>query len=320
MRKLLLFSLALPSLALATPVTVERIVAVVNSEIILLSDARDRGVGAGITVEEKGTPAERRTAEQALKPVVERMVEDVLVQQQAAELKLTVEEAEVDRAVEEVRKQNNLDPESFQQALAGQGYTIAAYRKDLRRQILRLKVINTAVRSHINVSDEEVKAFYEQSARQSGGHREAHVRHVLVKVPAGADDREVERLRRVAARVVEEARGGKDFGELAKTYSDDEGTKADGGDLGWIKQGEGLPQAVDDVVFSMDQAKEVRGPIRTDRGFEVLQLLEKKEGDLRPFNEVKEQLRQQLYASQLEKQTQSWLNELRKKAHIEIRL
>lgn len=319
MRQLALFAL-LPAVASAAPVTVERIVAVVNSEIILLSDARERGAAAGLTVDEKGNSTERRQAEQVLKPVVERMVEDVLVTQQASELKLTVEESEVDRAVEEVRKQNNLDLATFQQALAGQGYSMAAYRKDLRRQILRLKVINTAVRSHINVSDDEVKAFYEQNARQAGGHREAHVRHVLVKVPTGADEKETERLRRVAVRVVEEARAGKDFAELAKTYSDDEGTKADGGDLGWVKQGEGLPQLLEDVVFSMDQAKEVRGPLRTDRGFEVLQLLEKKEGDLRPFNEVKDQLRQQLYASQLEKQTQTWLNELRKKAHIEIRL
>jgi parvulin-like peptidyl-prolyl isomerase len=321
LRSLLVGSILAGALsAHAAPVSIERIVAVVNSEIVLLSEAKDRAALLGQPVDSRGNQAERRQAEAALKPLVEKMVEDILVTQQATELKLSVDEAEVDRAADEVMKQNHLDKETFAQALEQQHFTLANYRRDLRRQLLRLKVINTAVRSRINVSDEEVKSFYEQNARQSGSHRQAHVRHVLVAVPAGSDDKEVESKRQVAAKVVELARGGTSFAELAKSYSDDAATKADGGDWGWMKQGESSSQVLEDVIFTMDQVNEVRGPIKTDRGFEVIQLLEKKEGDYRPFNEVKEQLRQQLYTSQLEKQTQSWLNELKKKAHIEYRL
>jgi peptidyl-prolyl cis-trans isomerase SurA len=322
MRTLLLpvlLAAALP--ARAAPVTAERIVAVVNAEIILLSEAKEHAAQMGQPIDERGTSAvERRQAEQQLRQVVERMIDDTLMVQQAAELKLSVEEAEIDRAIEEVKKQNHLDDTQFLQALVSQGYSLSSYRKDLRKQIIRLKVVNTAVRARINISDEEVKAFYEQGARQAGGHRQAHVRHVLVAVPPSASEKEIEQKRRVATRVLEDARGGRDFAELAKTYSDDPATKADGGDLGWVKQGEGLPTSMDEVIFTMDEVKEVRGPIKTDRGFEVLQLLEKKEGDLRPFAEVKDQIRQQLYSTQLEKQTQLWLAELRKKAHVDIRL
>src|SRR5207249_11671075 len=134
-------------------------------------------------------------------------------------------------------------------------------------------------------------------------------RHVLVALGAGSDDKTVEAKRRVAARVLEEARAGGDFTELAKKFSDDAGTKGEGGDLGWVKEGEGLSEALSEVIFSMDQKNEVRGPIRTDRGFELLQLLERREGDLRPFSEVKDQLRAQLTNQQIEKQTQSWLQE-----------
>jgi peptidyl-prolyl cis-trans isomerase SurA len=296
--------------------TIERIVAVVNAEVVLLSELHEKSAQATGQLMEDTSPDGKR--KQRL--VLERMVDDVLVLQQATELKLTVEEAEVDRAIEEVKKSNNLDGEAFKQALSDQGYSMVAFRKDMRRQILRLKVINTAVRSRVNITDEEIKAFYEQSARQAGGHREAHVRHVLIAVPAGAAEREVDARRKLAARVLEEARGGADFAALARKHSDDAGTREDGGDLGWLKEGEGLSDAMNEVVFSMDQEHEVRGPVRTDRGFEVVQLLERKDGDVRPLADVKDTIRGQLYQQQLEKQTQSWVSELRKKAHIEVRL
>jgi peptidyl-prolyl cis-trans isomerase SurA len=324
MRRLTAASIALafglPLAARAAPVTVERIVAVVNSNIILLSEAKERASQMGQPIDDKATDlAGKRAAELALKQIVERMVEDDLVLQQASELKLSVEDSEIDRAVDEVRKQNNLDESTFAQALASQGYTLASYRKDLRRQLLRLKVVNTAVRSRINVTDEDVRAFYDQTSRQAGGHRQAHVRHVLIAVPTGAETATVEQKRALASRVLTEARDGADFAELARKYSDDAASKADGGDLGTVKQGEGLPAALEEVIFSMD-VKDVRGPVRTDRGFEVLQLLEKKDGDVKPFAEVKDQIKQQLYAQQLEKQTQAWLAELKKKAHVEERL
>jgi peptidyl-prolyl cis-trans isomerase SurA len=319
MKRIAFALLAACAPALASPTTIERIVAVVNTNIILLSEAKERAAQMGQPIDDKATePAAKRQAEQALKQIVERMVEDDLVLQQATELKLAVEDAEVDRAIEEVRKQNNLDESTFKQALASQGYSLASYRKDLRRQLLRLKVVNTAVRSRISVTDEDIRAFYDQTSRQAGGHREAHVRHVLVAVAAGADAAEVDRKKAIAARVVELAHSGSDFAELARTYSDDPASKADG-DLGTVKQGEGLPAVLEAAIFAMDP-KDVRGPIRTDKGFEVIQLLEKKDGDVRPFSEVKDQIKQQLYAQQLEKQTQSWLSELKKKAHVDIRL
>lgn len=323
MRHLLPLALlvAVAARAAAEPVTIDRIVAVVNHEVILLSEVKERAVLAGQPVEERGGAIERLQQEKQLKAVLERMIEESLTLQQAAELKLAVEEAEIDRAVEEVKKQNHLDQAQFLEALQGQGYSLSAYRKDLRKQLLKLKVVNTAVRARINVGDEEVKASYEQSARQVGARRQVHARHVLVALPKNADAATVEQKRRLATRVLEEARGGKDFEELVKLYSDDGATKGSGGDLGWLTQGDGLlPEALAEVVFTMDAANEVRGPLQTERGFEVVQLLEKKDGDLRPFAEVKEQIRQQLYSSQLERQQQLWLGELRKKAHLDVRL
>lgn len=300
--------------------TIERVVAVVNSEIILLSEVRDRAAQMGQPVDESGPPEQRRAVQKMLRQVLDKMVDDALVIQQASELKLTVEDAEIDRAVDEVKKANNLDSAAFAQALSEQGFTVGSFRRDMRKQILRLKTINTAVRSRLSLTEEDLKAFYEQTVRQMGGHREAHVRHILVAVPAGADAKTVEAKKRIAVKLLEDARGGADFAALAKQGSDDANTRDDGGDMGWLKEDSGLQESLAEVIFSMDHKGEVRGPIKTDRGFEVLQLVEKREGDMKPFEEVREQIRMRLSQQQIEKQTQTWVQELRKKAHIEIRM
>src|SRR5207302_9732977 len=119
-------------------------------EIILLSELKDRAAQLGQTIDDSGPPEQQRKAQQQLRQLLDRLVDDTLVLQQAGELKLSVEDAEIDRATEEVRKNNNLSAEQFNEALAAQGFTVPAYRKDMRRQLLRLKVLNNAVRSRIS--------------------------------------------------------------------------------------------------------------------------------------------------------------------------
>ena len=300
-------------------VVVERIIAVINNEIILLSDLRDRATLLGQPIDDAVLLNPHALGDRQIRQLLDRMVDDALILQQAHELKLTIEKAEVDRAIDEVRKQNGLSEDQFRDVLGQQGYSWESYRHELRNQLLRFKVINTAVRAHVNISDEDVRSFYNQSVRQAGGNRSAHLRHVLIAVPPGADAKVQAERRAHATRVLEEARASKNLGEFAKEHSDDELTRDKEGDLGWISEKDGLPEKFAEVVFAMDVG-EVRGPVRTDRGFEVVQLLERKDSDARPFEEVKDQIRQQLNSQQLEKQTQSWLMELRKKAHVDLRI
>src|SRR5262249_1966304 len=114
-----------------------------------------------------------------------------LEQQQATELKLTVSSDEVDRAMDAVRDQNKLDDATFKEALKAQGFTLESYRKSLKQQLLQLKVENTTVRARVSISDEEVKAWYNQNARTLAGGAEARLRWVLVGVPEGASQEDV---------------------------------------------------------------------------------------------------------------------------------
>jgi parvulin-like peptidyl-prolyl isomerase len=310
--------LAAPAFAAPQKKVVERVVAVINNEIVLETELEQFSVPLLRGQVDLETPEGKKALEEAKHKALDAIVDDRLVMQQATELKLSVGSEEVERAIEEVKKQNNLDDATFVEALKQQGFTLEAYRKNLRRQILNLKVVNTAVRSRVAVSEDEVKTYYQQNARQLGGDKQAHIRQILIAVPADANPDEVERRKRVAAKVVDLARGGIKFEELAKKYSDDDTTKSEGGDAGWISKGV-LVDALEDAIAGMD-AGDVRGPIRVGPGWMVLQLVERKAGDIRPYDEVKDQLHKTLYEQQVEKATQSWLRELRKKAHVDLRL
>ena len=297
--------------------TVERVVAVVNDDIVLETEL-DQATAAMYRGPDPDSPDGKKQWDETRHKALDQLVDGRLVEQEAAELKLSVTPDEVDRAIQQVKEQNHLDDATFRQALGQQGFTMEAYRKTLKKQILQLKVINTAVRSRVTVSDDEVKTYYKQNEKLVEGDRQSHLRQILVAIPDHASDADIDTKRRVAAKVVELARGGTSFVELAKQFSDDDGTKASGGDLGWVGKGV-LVDALDEAMAQMEPG-DVRGPIRTGRGWVVLQLVEKKAGDVKPYDEIKEELRKQLYDQQVEKAQQSWLRELRKKAHLDIRL
>jgi peptidyl-prolyl cis-trans isomerase SurA len=310
-----LVPVAAASVARASHV-VERVVAVVNEEIILESELEQTAAAMYRGPDPESSEGKKQWEETKHK-ALDQMIDGKLVQQQAVELKLSVTPDEVDRAVQQVKEQNHLDDATFRQALAQQGFTMEGYRKTLKRQILEMKVVNTAVRSRVTVSDDEVKTYYKQNEKLVEGDRQSHLRQILVAVPDGASDADVATKKRVADKVVELARGGTSFTELAKQYSDDEGTKSSGGDLGWVGKGV-LVDALDEAMAAMEPG-DVRGPIRTERGWVILQMVERKSGDVKPYEEIKEQLRKQLYDQQVEKAQQSWLRELRKKAHVDVR-
>jgi peptidyl-prolyl cis-trans isomerase SurA len=296
---------------------VERVVAVVNDEIILETEL-EQAAAPMYRGPDPESAEGKKLWDDTKRKALDQMIDGKLVQQQASELKLSVTTEEVDRAIQQVKEQNKLDDATFRQALEQQGFTVEGYRKTLKKQILELKVVNTAVRSRVTVSDDEVKTYYKQNEKLVAGDRQSHLRQILVAVPDHASDADIDTKKRVAAKVLELARGGTSFAELAKQYSDDDGTKTSGGDLGWVGKGV-LVDALDDAMAQMEPG-DLRGPIRTDRGWVVLQLVERKSGDLKPYDEIKEQLRKQLYDQQVEKAQQSWIKELRKKAHVEVRL
>jgi peptidyl-prolyl cis-trans isomerase SurA len=296
---------------------VERVAAVVGDSLVLASEVEDR-VGPLMSDVSRITDPEKRAARAAAlrHEVLERLIDDELILQQATELKLSISSDQVDASIEEIKKQHGLSDDQLREALRTQGMTMAAYRTDLRRQLLRYRVLNIAVGSRVNISDDEVRSYYDRHMKD-GSNVQVRASHVFVAIPDGADAATAAEKQAQAQKILERAQAGEDFAKLARETSDDAATRNDGGDLGYFGK-DMLPKAIEELVFAM-KVGEVRGPIRADRGFHVIKLVDRKMKDPKPFDEVKDDIRMQLRQKDMERQTKSYLAELRKKTLVDIR-
>jgi len=298
---------------------VDRVVAVVNDSVVLASELDVRLLPLVGDVEGISDPEERRRRLDKLRgQMLDDMVNEELIVQAAVEARIEVEVADVNSALDEIKKQNKLTDAQFAEALTAQGYTLATYKNDLRRQLTRYKAVNQLVRSRVNITDEDIRARYDALVRRSESVSAVRLSHILIEVPEKATDAQVAAAKERAAEAITRVRGGEDFAAVAAELSDEAATKGTGGELGWFERGALSPEW-EAVVFSMEKG-ETRGPISGPTGLHVFHVVEVKQTEIKSFDELKEQLRAELTRREMEKQTAVWIEELRKKAYIDNKL
>lgn len=296
---------------------VEKVAAVVGPSIILASEVEEKA-GPMMTEVSRIPDTEKRAARASAvrREVLDHLIDDELISEQATELRLSITPDQVDASIAEIKRQNNIDDEQLKQALRGQGMTMAGYRSDLRKQLLRFRVLNIAVGSKINVSDDDVRAYYERHYKSGSANVQVRASHIFLAIPEGADAGVIAEKEALGRKLVERA-ATEDFAALAKEFSDDAATRGEGGDLGLFGK-DMLPKAIEDLVFAM-KVGEVRGPVRAERGFHVIKLIDRKVAEPKPLPEVDEEIRQQLRQKEMEKQTKGYLADLRKRTLVDIR-
>jgi len=286
---------------------VERVVATVNNEAIFLSDLRKRAVPFLPQVAEASTETERMSRLKELyDELLNFLVDEQLIRQLASSSGIRVTDADVDNAIENLRLQNNMTEEEFKQALDGQGLTERQYRKDLKRQLTRLKVMNERVRSRVNVTEEEVRARYEQRAREGGSELRFQVSHVVVPVGEGASAIQVA-AKRQEAETLRASLTPENFNARA--------THLNGGDLGWLSQGD-LPEELERALLPLN-AGEISEPVRGSSGFHIFFLQDRQVGAGFPsYEEMKQELYREMLDAAMIRQEKIFLDEMRRKAVI----
>jgi parvulin-like peptidyl-prolyl isomerase len=297
----------------------ERVVAVVNDYVILQSELEARLVPMRAEAEQIADPAERkRRLAKLASQVLDEMVNEQLIVQAAEQAKIEVDSQEVQAALDQIKEENKLDDAGLQQALAAQGYTLQNYKLDLRRQLMRLRAINQLVSPKVQVTEEDVRARYDQMQRRSQAVSAVQLSHILIKMGQHPSEQELTEAKEKAAKAIARVKGGEPFAKVAEDMSDDDSTKHSGGELGWFQRGSLQPDW-ETIVFSMDKG-DVRGPVTGAQGLEVFYVTELKQSQLKPYAEMKEQIMRELRRRELDKATQTWVDELRKKAYIDIKL
>jgi parvulin-like peptidyl-prolyl isomerase len=300
-------------------IVAERVVAIVNDAIILESELEARMLPLLSELASVTDPGERdRRLGKIRGATLDDMINEELIVQAGEQAKIEVEPSEIQAALDEIKRQNQIDDAGLLQLLAAEGFTLQNYKTDLRRQILRLRTINTIVAPKVNISDDDALARYNELQRRSQAVGKVRLAHILFATPDHPTEQDIAAAKQRAANALARIRAGEDWNAVCLDVSDDQSTKQSGGELSWFERGQLTDPEWDKVVFSMEKG-DVRGPLGGQDGFHLFKALEIQSSGLKPFADMKEQIKGELRHREMEKATQIWIDELRKKAYIDLK-
>ncbi len=311
---LFLVAVALPGAAAAE--VVDRIAATVNDDVITTYDVT-RETEQLAREAEKKAPLSLAERTQLPALALNRLIDRMLVIQKIKELNIKVTDDEVRQAIEDVKKQNNISQETLTATLQAQGISFDQYKAQLREQLERLRLMSQEVRDKVVVGEKEMREYYDANRAKFGEVEMFRARHIFFRFDPKASPEEIAKITATAQSVLQEARSGKDFAELAKKYSSDPDSAKDGGELGAFKQGEMLPE-IERAVLGMKPG-EVSDLIKTPAGMHIIKLEERFMSKPKPFDAVRGEIENLLYQKKSDDRFNQWLAELRKEATIEIK-
>ena len=261
-----------PLLAIAQGAAlVDRIVAVVNKDVITLSELNAAVATAERQLRRQGTSAPARPVLE--RQLLERLILDKAQLQMARDTGIRIDELQLDRAVQRIAENNNMSLADFRRTLERDNVPFDAWREDLREQIMLNRLREREVDDKVQVNDSEIDLFLEEQ-KANPERAEYNLSHVLIRIPEQASPERIEEARAKAQKALAEARAGADFGKVAASYSD-AGDALEGGTLGWRAEGR-LPELYSTALAGMKPG-EVSEVLRSPAGFHVLKLNDRRE-------------------------------------------
>jgi peptidyl-prolyl cis-trans isomerase SurA len=297
---------------------VDRIVALVNGEIITLSELEQMGKPYYDQVSQTSTAGEREEKmKKARMEVLGRLIESRLLEEEMKKRKIEVPERDVDATIQDVLKSSKLTENDMKKALAREGMTYSTYRQRVRDELGKMRLVSREIKSKIVIEDVVLRDYYQKNLEKFTDPLEVKIQQIFFPVPERASQEETAAVEREARPILERARKGEDFAELARKFS--KGPEAgEGGLLGYFKHRELMPE-LEEAGFKL-RSGEISDLVRSPAGFHILRVLERKGGEPRPFAEVQFKIREELSEAEAQKKFEQWMKELKSKAYIEIRL
>ena len=250
-------------------VPLDRVVAVVNNEAVTQFDVNEQK--RLVIAQMRDAKVQPLPPDVLEKQVLERLITERAMLQYAKESGIRVDDQTVERTVLRIAQENKLSPEDFRKVLEREKIPYAKYREDIRREVTIQRIREREVDSRVQVSDAELDAYLATVAAQAGGEMEYHVAHIMVSVPEQASPDQINARRKRAEDALAQIKEGKDFKEVAATFSDaPDGIK--GGDLGWRTPAR-LPVVFVEAAKDMNKG-DVSPVLRSPGGFHVIKLVD----------------------------------------------
>jgi peptidyl-prolyl cis-trans isomerase SurA len=299
---------------------VEEIIARVNNEIITSSELEKARTAA---VEEAQQECSGRCTPEQLQVAVEDrqkfalrdLIDQSLLAQRGKDLGINVE-AEVIKQLDTIRVQNKMESmEKLESAVTKEGLNWDDFKNNIRNKILTQQVISREVGSHINIGHDEAMKYYEEHKNDFVKPEQVALRAIELTTE-GKTEAEIADLKKKANDLLRRVNEGEDFATLAKRFSDGS-TAKQGGYLGTYKRGE-LSKQLEDQVFAMKK-NQLTDVIETKQGFLILQVLERYEAGVQPFDKVEPEIMDHLYSERMEPALREYLKTLREQSYVVIK-
>ena len=252
----------------------DRIVAIVEEDVVMESELEDQLQRVRIQLRQQGTQMPPTSVLE--RQVMERLVLEKIQLQVAERAGVEVTEEALDQAIVDIAKRNDLSIEQFREILANEGFDYNEFREQIRQEILIAKLRKEEVDNRVRVRDSEIENYLKNEANSRGDDEEYRISHILVATPPGSSEDEIAEARQKAESARQRILDGEDFKSVAISSSD--GQQAlDGGDLGWRKGSE-IPSLFADSIGSMDVG-EISTVITNPSGFHIVQLTDRRSGE-----------------------------------------
>jgi peptidyl-prolyl cis-trans isomerase SurA len=307
---------------------VEEIIARVNSSIISRSDLK-RSEEQLATEQSKADPNIPADSQPQQKDLLRDLIDTQLLSQKADELGISAD-TDVVKRLDELRKQMHAESmEDLEKAAQAQGVSFEEFKQNMKNSILTQRVIQQEVGAHINVTQQEIQAFYDQHKAELQRPEQVRLSEILIStqpqgttgagqaaLPGATSDEVVAQAKAKADAIYAQLVKGAKFDELAQKNSGGP-TAAQGGDLEYFKRGT-LSKQLEDEVFAL-KAGQFTEPVRTNQGWVILKVTEHQSEGIPPLREVEPQIQERLYMTKMQPALREYLTKLRENAFIDIK-
>ncbi|MDD4878893.1 MAG: peptidylprolyl isomerase [Candidatus Omnitrophica bacterium] len=292
---------------------VNKILAIVNDDVVTETDL-DTALGSSIEELKKefsGDELKEKT-EEVRKEFLNQMIEEKLILQEAKKYKIDVDDFEVEQRLKDVKSRFPSE-DAFYAEIERSGVSTEVLKKRYKENIMMSKLVNQQVREKIVVTPTEIENYYKKHSEELKAPESAHLFGIVIRFEEGSTE---EAVKQKADDVVKLARDGRDFGELAKVYS--QGAKAqEGGDFGFVEKGQ-MREDFEKVIFALKPG-EISDPVKTDTGYFIFKVEEKKEGYVLPLQEARPGIEDMIYREKAQKRYQDWIEKLKRDAFIQVK-
>jgi peptidyl-prolyl cis-trans isomerase SurA len=297
---------------------IDRIVAVVNDDIITLSELeRLRKSLFAREPEKDDWLAKELDLSDARRRLLDTLIEEKLIDQESKRQNVQVTEEQVEETIESLKREGGLSQIQLEMALKAEGLTYEDYAQEVTKRLRRTKLINRVVRSTIEIKEENLKAYYETHIQDYMTDESIRISHLLMSLSPNATDDEEQAAFFLAEELLEKAKKGEDFEGLAREYSRVY-PGITGGDIGYFKRGE-LIAAIEKNAFSLTVG-EVGRAIRTPQGVMLIKVTDKNKGAPIPFVEIEKQIESDFFREEMERRFREWVGKLKKRSFIDVKL